>query len=74
MVARNTTTIYIENIISQIKELVIIQQVLKVLEKKIEDNLPSVEEALKNLKQVFEDVVKAEDKMIDKLKEFGLLK
>ena len=44
------------------------------VEKKIENNLPSVEEALKNLKQAFEDAVKAEDKMRDKLKEFGLLK
>ena len=43
------------------------------VEKKIEDNLPSVEEALKSLKQAFEDAVKAEDKMRDKLKEFGLL-
>ena len=44
------------------------------VEKKIEDNLPSVEEALKSLKQAFKDAVKAEDKMKDKLKEFGLLK
>ncbi len=44
------------------------------VEKKIEDNLPSVEKALKSLKQAFEDAVKAEDKMRDKLKEFGLLK
>jgi len=43
------------------------------VEKRIEDNLPSVEEALKGLKQAFEDAVKAEDKMRDKLKEFGLL-
>jgi type I restriction enzyme M protein len=43
------------------------------VEKKIEDNLPSVEEALKSLKQAFEDAVEAEDRMRDKLKEFGLL-
>jgi len=44
------------------------------VEKKIEDNLPSVKEALKNLKTAFNDAVKAEDKMKEKLKEFGLLK
>jgi type I restriction enzyme M protein len=44
------------------------------VEKKIVDNLPSVEEALKSLKQAFEDAIKAEDKMKEKLKEFGLLK
>jgi len=43
------------------------------VEKKIEDNLPSVKEALKSLKQAFEEAVKVEDKMRDKLKEFGLL-
>ena len=43
------------------------------VEKKIEDNLPSMEEALKSLKQAFENAVKAEDKVRDKLKEFGLL-
>jgi type I restriction enzyme M protein len=44
------------------------------VEKKIEDNLPSVEEALKSLKCAFNDAIKAEDKMKEKLKEFGLLK
>jgi type I restriction enzyme M protein len=44
------------------------------VEKKIEDNLPSVKEALKDLKNAFNDAVKAEDKMKEKLKEFGLLK
>ncbi|MCF8360928.1 MAG: SAM-dependent methyltransferase, partial [Prolixibacteraceae bacterium] len=44
------------------------------VEKKIEDNLPSVEEALKDLKSAFKDAIKAEDKMKEKLKEFGLLK
>lgn len=44
------------------------------VEKKIEDNLPSVKEALKSLKDAFDDAVKAEDKMKEKLKEFGLLK
>ncbi len=44
------------------------------VEKKIEDNLPSVEEALKSLKCAFNDAVKTEDKMKEKLKEFGLLK
>jgi type I restriction enzyme M protein len=43
------------------------------VEKKIEDNLPSVKEALKSLKDAFNDAVKAEDKMKEKLKEFGLL-
>ena len=44
------------------------------MEKKIEDNLPSVGEALKSLKEAFNEAVKVEDKMRDKLKEFGLLK
>jgi len=44
------------------------------VEKKIEDNLPSVEDALKNLKIALNDAMKAEDKMKEKLKEFGLLK
>ncbi|MFH1857101.1 MAG: hypothetical protein ABH836_07795 [Candidatus Omnitrophota bacterium] len=43
------------------------------VEKKIEDNLPSVEEALKAIKNAFNDAVKAEDKMKEKLKEFKLL-
>ena len=44
------------------------------VEKKIEDNLPSVKEALKDLKTAFNESVKAEDKMEEQLKEFGLLK
>jgi len=44
------------------------------VEKKIEDNLPSVEDALKNLKNAFNDAIKAEDKMKEKLKSFGLIK
>jgi len=44
------------------------------VEKKIEDNLPTVKEALKNLKSAFNEATKAEDKMKDQLKEFGLLK
>ena len=44
------------------------------VEKKIEDNLPTVKEALKNLKAAFNEVVKAEDKMKEQLKEFGLVK
>jgi len=44
------------------------------VEKKIEDNLPSVNEALEILKEAFVDVVKTDNKMRDELKEFGLLK
>jgi type I restriction enzyme M protein len=44
------------------------------VEKKIEDNLPSVKEALKDLKTAFNEAVKAEEKMKEQLKEFGLLK
>ncbi|MDP8299187.1 MAG: class I SAM-dependent DNA methyltransferase [Candidatus Tantalella remota] len=44
------------------------------VEKKIEDNLPSVSEALENLKMAFDDAIKAEDKMKGNLKKFGLLK
>ena len=44
------------------------------VEKKIEDNLPSVKEALKDLKTAFNEAVKAEDKMKEQLKGFGLLK
>ena len=44
------------------------------VEKKIEDNLPTVKEALKNLKTAFDEATKAEDKMKDQLKEFELLK
>jgi len=44
------------------------------VEKKIEDNLPSTKEALKNLKEAFKGAVEAENKMRDRLKEFGLLK
>jgi type I restriction enzyme M protein len=44
------------------------------VEKKIEDNLPTVKAALKDLKTAFNEAVKAEDKMKDQLKEFGLLK
>jgi type I restriction enzyme M protein len=44
------------------------------VEKKIEDNLPSVKEALKDLKMAFDEAVKAEEKMKEQLKEFGLLK
>jgi len=44
------------------------------VEKKIEDDIPSVSEALENLKKAFEDTVKAEGKMQEKLKEIGLLK
>jgi type I restriction enzyme M protein len=44
------------------------------VEKKIEDNLPTVKEALKSLKVAFNEAVKAEDKMKLKLKEFELLK
>ena len=43
------------------------------VEKKIEDNLPSVKEAFKSLKQALDEVIKTEDKMKNKLKEFGLL-
>jgi len=44
------------------------------VEKKIEDSLPSAKEALNNLKSVFKDAEKAEDKMNEQLKKFGLLK
>ncbi|MCB9720065.1 MAG: N-6 DNA methylase [Candidatus Omnitrophica bacterium] len=44
------------------------------VEKKIEDDLPTVKEALKQLRVAFNDAVRAEDKMKEKLKEFGLLK
>jgi len=44
------------------------------VEKKIEDNLPTVNEALVSLKQAYKEAIKAEDKMKDKLKGFGLLK
>jgi len=44
------------------------------VEKKIEDNLPTVKAALKDLKTAFNEAVKAEDKMKEQLKEFGLLK
>jgi type I restriction enzyme M protein len=44
------------------------------VEKKIEDDLPSVKEALKDLKAAFNEAVKAEEKMKEQLKEFGLLK
>ena len=44
------------------------------VEKKVEDNLPTVKDALKSLKAAFQEAVKAEDKMKEKLKEFGLLK
>ncbi len=44
------------------------------VEKKIEDNLPSVKEALKSLRTVFNEAVKAEDKMKEQFKKFGLLK
>ena len=42
------------------------------VEKIIEDNLPSIEEALKDLKQTWEECQKAEEKFIDKLNEFVL--
>lgn len=42
------------------------------VEKKIEDNLPTVKEALANLKRAFNDVIESEEKMKEKLKEFGL--
>lgn len=44
------------------------------VEKKIEDNLPTVKEALKHLKAAFNEAVKAEEKMKEQLKAFGLLK
>ena len=44
------------------------------VEKKIEDNLPTVKEALRNLKISFNEATKAEDRMKEQLKEFGLLK
>ena len=44
------------------------------VEKKIEDNLPTINEALKSLKMAFSEAVKAEDNMKERLKEFGLLK
>jgi type I restriction enzyme M protein len=44
------------------------------VEKKIEDNLPTVKEALKNLKSAFNEAIKVEDKMKDQLEKFGLLK
>ncbi|MHB8579907.1 MAG: type I restriction-modification system subunit M [Ignavibacteriaceae bacterium] len=40
------------------------------VEKIIEDNLPSVEEALKDLKQAWEECQKAENNFLSKLKEF----
>jgi len=43
------------------------------VEKKVEDNLPTVKDALKSLKAAFQEAVKAEDKMKEQLKEFGLL-
>jgi len=43
------------------------------VEKKIEDNLPSVEEALLSLKDAFNKTIEAEEKMKEKLKELGLL-
>lgn len=42
------------------------------VEKIIEDNLPSVEEALKELKQSWEECQKAEDNFLQKLNKFGL--
>jgi len=44
------------------------------VEKKIEDNMPTVKEVLKSLKAAFNEAVKAEDMMKEQLKEFGLLK
>jgi len=44
------------------------------VEKIIEDNLPSVKESIRGLKTSFNEIVKAEDKMREHLKEFGLLK
>jgi len=42
------------------------------VEKIIEDNLPSVEEALKELKQSWEECQNAEDNFLQKLNKFGL--
>jgi len=44
------------------------------VEKTMENTLPTVKEALRNLKRVFQGTVAVEDKMKEKLKEFGLLK
>ncbi len=44
------------------------------VEKKVEDNLPTAKEALKDLKSAFSEALKAEDKMKEQLKVFGLLK
>jgi len=44
------------------------------VEKKTEDHLPTVKEALRSLRSAFNETVKAEDKMKEQLKEFGLLK
>ncbi len=44
------------------------------VEKTMENTLPTVKEALRDLKRVFQGTVAAEDKMKEKLKEFGLLK
>ena len=44
------------------------------VEKKIEGNLLTIKEALKNLKSSINGAVIAEDKMKKQLKEFGLLK
>jgi type I restriction enzyme M protein len=44
------------------------------VEKKVEDNLPTIKEALKSLKAAFDEAVRAEDKMKEQFKMFGLLK